>query len=158
VATERSGGDDAVRSAREYPQRPLLGVGVVVFCGDTVLLIRRGKPPRVGEWSLPGGAQKVGETVRETAAREVAEETGVTITGLRFLEVIDSITRDATGRVQFHYTLIDFLAEWQSGDLVVAGDADHAEWIPLARLDEIPLWSKTYELIRKAQGLRQPNA
>jgi len=158
VATDRSGSKDSLRSPREYPARPLVGVGVVVFRDDTVLLIRRGKPPRMGEWSLPGGAQKIGETVRETAAREVFEETGVTITALRFLEVIDSITRDSAGRVQFHYTLIDFLAEWQCGDLLVAGDAGHAEWIPFAQLDEIPLWSKTVEVIRKAEGLRRPNA
>ncbi|MFO8065239.1 MAG: NUDIX hydrolase [Spirochaetia bacterium] len=140
--------------SREYPDRPFVGVGVVVFKDDSVLLIRRGKPPLVGERSLPGGSQDVGETVRETAAREVLEETGVRIDEPDFLEVIDAIIKDDAGRVQFHYTLIDFYAEWIAGDPEAADDAEHAEWISLSRLDELSMWEKTREMIRKAAGMR----
>lgn len=140
--------------SREYPSRPFVGVGVVVLKGDTVLLIRRGKPPKAGEWSLPGGSQNVGETVRETAAREVREETGVEIRDLKFLEVLDAIIPDGLGRVQFHYTLIDFLAEWASGDPAADDDAEHAEWIPLSKLPEIELWDKTREIVQKAARVR----
>ncbi|MFP4152547.1 MAG: NUDIX hydrolase [Alkalispirochaeta sp.] len=136
--------------SREYPSRPFIGVGVVVLKEDTVLLIRRGKPPREGEWSLPGGSQHVGETVRETAAREVFEETGITIGEPRFLEVIDAIIPDDEGRVRFHYTLIDFAAEWRDGEAVAADDASHAEWIPLEEVDRLELWEKTKEIIRAA--------
>ena len=73
--------------SREYPDRPFVGVGVVVWRGDNVLLIQRGKPPRIGAWSLPGGAQELGETVRETAVREVREETGVEIDVTHLIDV-----------------------------------------------------------------------
>jgi 8-oxo-dGTP diphosphatase len=139
---------------REYPRRPFAAVGVVVFQEDTVLLIRRGKPPREGEWSLPGGSQNLGETVRETAAREVLEETGVSIGEPEFIEVIDAILRDGEGRVRYHYTLIDFQAEWTAGEPVAADDARHAEWVPLSRLEELNLWSKTVEVIRTAAERR----
>lgn len=131
-----------------------MAVGVVVFKGDSVLLIRRGKAPRAGEWSLPGGSQNVGETVRETATREVLEETGVEIREPHFLEVIDAIIPDDEGRVRFHYTLIDFQAEWRSGDPVAADDATSAEWISLDGLEKLNLWDKTVTVIRDAHARR----
>ncbi|MFP4303200.1 MAG: NUDIX hydrolase [Alkalispirochaetaceae bacterium] len=143
-----------MNESREYPSRPFVGVGVVVLRGDSVLLIRRGKPPKAGEWSLPGGSQDVGETVRETAAREVREETGVEIGAPVLLDVLDAIIPDEAGKVQFHYTLVDFEAEWVSGEPSAADDAEHAEWVPLARLDEIELWEKTREIIEKAAAIR----
>ncbi|TVR29137.1 MAG: NUDIX domain-containing protein [Spirochaetaceae bacterium] len=143
---------------REYPRRPFVGVGVVVFHHDTVLLIRRGNPPRVGEWSLPGGAQQLGETVRQTAVREVKEETGVTIAEPQFLEVIDAIIPDEQGRTRYHYTLIDFWAEWRAGNLVAADDAQHAEWIPFSRLADLGLWSKTVEVIQTARRQRSAHS
>ncbi|MEK9703568.1 MAG: NUDIX hydrolase [Deltaproteobacteria bacterium] len=140
--------------SREYPSRPFVGVGVVVLKDEDVLLIRRGRPPRLGEWSLPGGAQSVGETVQETARREVLEETGVSIQNPEFLEVVDSIIKDDDGRVKFHYTLIDYWANWESGTPQGADDAQHAEWISFDQLEELGLWSKTIEVIQKARKLR----
>ncbi|MEQ9361916.1 MAG: NUDIX domain-containing protein, partial [Rhodospirillales bacterium] len=93
--------------SREYPERPIVGIGAVVLKDDQVLLIRRGKPPRIGSLSLPGGAQRVGETVNEGALREVMEETGIEAEVLGLIDVVDSMTRDDDGRLQFHYTLID---------------------------------------------------
>ena len=144
--------------SREYPSRPFVGVGVVVLKEENVLLIRRGRPPRLLEWSLPGGAQSVGETVQVTARREVLEETGVSIQNPQFLEVVDSIIKDDDGRVKFHYTLIDYWANWESGTPESADDAQHAEWVPFHKLGELKLWTKTVEVIEKARSLRNQSA
>ena len=144
--------------SREYPSRPFVGVGVVVLKEEDVLLIRRGRPPRLGEWSLPGGAQSVGETVQETARREVLEETGVHIQNPEFLEVVDSIIKDDDGRVKFHYTLIDYWANWASGTPQSADDAQHAEWVHFHKLEDFDLWTKTVEVIEKARSLRDQSA
>ena len=141
--------------SREYPNRPFVGVGVVILKEEHVLLIRRGRPPRMGEWSLPGGAQLIGETVQETACREVLEETGVQIQQPQFLEVVDSIIRDEDQQVRFHYTLIDYWASWDSGIPIGSDDAQYAEWISLDQLEELDLWSKTIEVIQKARRLRK---
>lgn len=130
-----------------------MGVGVVVIRDDQVLLIRRGKPPKAGEWSLPGGSQEVGETVRQTAVREVREETGIEIEEPVFVEVIDAIIPDDDGAVRFHYTLVDFAARWRAGQPVAADDAAHAEWVPIAGLDDLTMWDKTREIIRTSAAL-----
>lgn len=133
---------------REYPERPFVGVGVVVWKDGQVLLVRRARPPREGQWSLPGGRQKLGETVRETAIREVREETRIEILPGALLDVIDSITTDGDGRVQYHYTLADFDAAWRAGALVAGSDAADAIWADPAALDDYDLWSETLRIIR----------
>ena len=140
---------------REYPDRPYVGVGVVVWRGDCVLLIRRGKPPRSGEWSLPGGAQHVGETVAEAGRREVLEETGVTVEIGQVVAVVDMIDRDQGGSVRYHYTLVDFQAEWLTGDPVSGDDAQEAVFVPLGTLDQIELWTETRRIINLAAAERQ---
>jgi ADP-ribose pyrophosphatase YjhB (NUDIX family) len=132
----------------DYPNRPLIGVGVVVFKGDEVLLVRRGKPPREGRWSLPGGRQRLGETVRETARREVAEEAGLEVEVTALLDVVDSITRDPAGAIAYHYTLVDFLAEWRAGRAAPGGDAAALAWADPAALEGYALWEETLRLIR----------
>ncbi len=139
---------------RDYPDRPIVGIGVVVLKGDDVLLIRRGKAPRAGQWSLPGGAQKLGETVFEAARREVLEECGVTIAAATLLDVVDSIDRDDDGRVRFHYTLIDFGADWRGGDPVAGSDAAAAQWVSLAALDDLKLWAETVRIVGLAVARR----
>ncbi len=134
-----------------YPNRPLIGVGVIVFrrqsAGPQVLLVRRGKPPREGRWSLPGGRQRLGETVREAARREVAEETGCEVEITALLDVVDSITRDDDRAIAYHYTLVDFLAEWRAGEVCAAGDAADALWADPDALEPYDLWSETLRLI-----------
>jgi len=140
-------------SDRLYPSRPWSAVGVVVWKDDHVLLIQRGKEPRRGEWSIPGGSHDVGETVREAAVREVMEETGITIRLGPIIDVIDTIHRDADGRVLTHFTLTDFAATWLSGEAVAGDDAMHAAFLPyevaLARLN----WSETARVIRESRRL-----
>ena len=139
---------------RSYPDRPMVGVGAVVFKDNEVLLIRRGKAPRLGDWSLPGGMQELGETVFAAAAREVMEETAVSIQNIELIDVIDAITPDAHGRVRFHYTLIDVVADWQGGEAQGGSDAMHAEIMPLHKIDTLGLWSETVRIINAAREMR----
>src|ERR1700757_1735689 len=94
---------------REYPEAPLVGVGAVIIQENQVLLIQRGQEPLKGEWSLPGGALELGETLQQGIRREVLEETGLVVEPVAVVEVLDRISRDAEGRVQYHYVLVDFL-------------------------------------------------
>ena len=103
----------------------------MVLKDDCVLLVRRGKPPGVGSWTLPGGAQDLGETCEQAARRELAEETGLTVGKLHLAANVDSIRRDAAGRVQFHYTIIDYACRWEAGEPVAATDVTEAAWVPI---------------------------
>ena len=132
----------------DYPNRPLVGVGVVAIKDGRVLLIRRAKPPRAGRLSLPGGRQRLGETVRETARRELREEAGVEAEVTALLDVVDSITRDDEGAIAYHYTLVDFLAEWRGGAPRAGGDATEALWADPEDLGSYELWDETLRLIR----------
>ncbi len=139
--------------SRAYPDRPIVGVGVVVWRGGRVLLVRRGNPPRAGSWSLPGGAQELGETVFEAARREVREETGLEIAVVEVVEVVDSIHRDDAGRVAYHYTLIDLVAVAAGGELAAADDAIDAVWANPDELPRFQLWSETARVIAKSQAV-----
>ncbi len=138
------------KRGRKYPGRPLVGVGAVVFNGNSVLLVRRGKEPRAGQWSLPGGAQKLGETVFEAVCREVREEAAVEIEILGLLDVVDSISTGPQGVVEYHYTLVDVAAAWRVGALVAGGDAVEATWVSWPALVEHDLWSETVRIIELA--------
>lgn len=113
---------------RQYPDRPWVGIGVVLFRGDEVLLVQRGKPPRVGSWSLPGGAQHVGETTQQAARRELEEETGLQAGPLILADVIDAVTFDARGKPRYHYTIIDYCAHWHAGEARPGDDVAAVAW------------------------------
>lgn len=140
--------------SRRYPARPIVGVGVIVWADDRVLLIRRGQPPRQGQWSLPGGAQQLGETVAETARREVREEAGIEIELGPLVAIIDLIERDEAGAVRYHYTLLDYGAEATTTDLVQGDDATDAGWFDPAEIGALGLWSETVRVIGLAGRLR----
>lgn len=139
---------------REYPDKPLVGVGAVIFRGQDVLLIKRAKAPKEGQWSLPGGAQEAGETVEEALIREIREETGSEIAIGGFIEVVDFIERDDGGRAKMHFTLLDYWAEWLSGDVTAGGDAADAVWAAQEDLGDYGLWDKTLEVIETARRIR----
>jgi 8-oxo-dGTP diphosphatase len=139
---------------REYPAQPIVGVGTVVWHGERVLLVQRGRPPRQGRWSLPGGAQQLGESLADAARREVFEETGLMVEPGDVVATLDLIERDADGRVRYHYTLVDFTAEAQSAELMPGDDAADARWFDLDQLDDLELWSETLRIIELARARR----
>ena len=118
-----------------------------------MLLVRRSKPPNAGSWSLPGGAQELGETAEDAARRELLEETGLLVGALHLAAHVDSIHRDENGRVRFHYTILDFAARWVAGEPIAGGDVSEATFAPLDRLDEYDLWSEAHRVIALARGL-----
>ena len=144
---------DGVSEDRAYPGRPFVGVGVAVFRGDEVLLVRRARPPVAERWSIPGGAQEIGETVREAALRELREETGLEARIAGLIDVVDGITRDAAGRVRYHYTLVDFAAVWVSGTARAASDAADVRWAAVSGIEDVPLWRETRRIIRRGQTI-----
>ena len=138
------------RPSREYPQRPIVGVGGILLDGSRVLLVRRGAEPLRGQWSIPGGAVEVGEPLAEALAREVLEETGLQVRLLGMVEVLDRILRSADGRVQYHYVLIDYLCRPLEGELRAGSDALEARWVERSDLDHYGLRPETKEVIEKA--------
>ncbi len=146
---------DADAGSRAYPDRPLVGVGVVVWRGEQVLLVKRGRAPRKGEWGLPGGGQELGETVREAAIREVLEETGLTVRADQIITVVDSVSHDAEGRVEYHYTLVEIAAEYVEGEARAADDVDAVRWAYLDDINHLVSWEETRRVIREAARQRR---
>lgn len=136
---------------REYPDRPIVGVGAVIFDEGRVLLVKRGNPPMQGEWSLPGGALEIGETLVEGVRREVLEETGLLVEPITIIEVFDRIARDEAGRVQYHYVLLDYLCRVTGGSPVCASDAADLRWAAPDELDAIAPFTR--EVILKARKI-----
>jgi 8-oxo-dGTP diphosphatase len=134
---------------REYPETPIVAVGVVVKRGREVLLVRRLNEPSRGRWSLPGGAVELGETLREAARREVQEECGLQVEPSQVLAVVDNIVRDGAGRIRFHYVLIDLLAEYVGGKLAAASDIGDARWVREEELRELDVTEKAGQLVRE---------
>jgi 8-oxo-dGTP diphosphatase len=139
---------------REYPENPLVGVGAVIVQDNRVLLIRRGQPPLLGEWSLPGGVLECGETLREAVVREAREETGLLVEPGEMLGVYERVIRGDDGRVRYHYVLIDFLCRANTGTLGAGSDAAEARWFTATELPGLKLPADTLEVIHR--GLQVP--
>jgi ADP-ribose pyrophosphatase YjhB (NUDIX family) len=135
---------------REYPERPIVGVGAVIVDGRRVLLVRRGTEPLKGEWSVPGGAVELGETLEAACAREVREETGLDVDVGPMIDVFDRIRLDANGRTRFHYVLVDFVCRPIGGTLACASDALDVKWAPLSELAGHGVQPETIAVIERA--------
>lgn len=142
-------------AAREYPEYPLVGVGGVILNGNNVLLVRRGREPLRGEWSMPGGLVEVGEKLTEALRREIREETGLAVRIGVMVEVLDRILRDEQGRTRFHFVLVDYLCRVEGGRLGAGSDAEETAWVERARLSEYGLRSETLRVIEKAFALAE---
>jgi ADP-ribose pyrophosphatase YjhB (NUDIX family) len=139
---------------RDYPTRPIASVAAVVLRREEVLLVRRGRAPRQGIWTFPGGAMELGEDARAACAREVFEETGLSVRVGRPVEIVDIMDADGD-RWRYHYTIVDFLAEVtrESGPLEAATDAAEAVWARLDALEAYRLDPVTLRVLRQAVAL-----
>jgi 8-oxo-dGTP diphosphatase len=140
---------------RTYPDRPIVAVGAVILDGGRVLLVQRGQEPLKGEWSLPGGAVEPGETLEAALVREVREETSLEVVVGPVVEVLDSIRRDAGGRVEYHYVIIDYACRIRAGTSTAAAhgtDAADVRWVPIDELDRYRVTATAIAVIRKARA------
>lgn len=127
-------------------------VGIVCFKNDQVLLIKRGKPPRMGQWSIPGGGIEPGESEIEACHRELMEETGIKA------EIVTKVETIRTDFGSGPYVLNDYLARWIEGVPEAGDDAAHAEFIKIAKIKDLNMWSETERIIEKAYEIFCDNA
>ena len=145
--------NSAVNDTRQYPERPIVGVGAVIVEDGKVLLIRRRYEPLKGHWSLPGGMVEVGETLEAALAREMLEETGLVVDVGPVIEVFDRIMRDEDRRVRYHFVLIDYLCRATAGELRAGSDVDAAVWADPRQLAEYQLTDKATAVIERGLAL-----
>lgn len=135
---------------REYPDSPVLGVGAVIFNNEEVVLVKRGKEPGYGKWSIPGGAVELGETLKEGLLREIREETGLEVEIGGIVDVLDWVSRDAYDRIKYHYVLVDFWCKCTYLELNPSSDVIGARWVQVSDVPNYDLPSATLEVIDKA--------
>jgi len=144
---------------RLYPSQPIVGVGVVVVCDGKILLEKRKNEPGKGKWSVPGGLVELGESVEQTVTREVKEETGLEVEKPEHIDVVDNIIRDESGRVKYHFVIIDYFMKLKGGTLKAASDAEELKWVPLSDVEKYDL-TKTFRAFfqRNRQKLEKLNS
>jgi 8-oxo-dGTP diphosphatase len=139
-----------VTGAREYPERPVVGVGGVVISRDRALLVRRGHEPSEGEWSIPGGLLEVGETLVEGVRRELLEETGIRVKVHDVIDVFERISLDGEGKTQFHFVVLDYFCEAAEGEARPGSDVTEVAWVTEVELDEYSLTAAVKQVLHKA--------
>ncbi len=135
-----------------YPVHPRVAVGAVVFKQERVLLVRRACPPGSGQWAIPGGKVRLGETMQQAAEREILEETGITIRAKDPIFFFETIDRDDRGQVRFHYVIIDLAAEYAGGHLQPGDDASDVRWVSAEELQTLPVSPATRTLLHDRFG------
>ncbi|GAM98760.1 nudix hydrolase [alpha proteobacterium U9-1i] len=134
---------------------PVAAVGLVCFRGEDVLLIRRGKPPRDGEWSLPGGRIEWGERAEDAALRELKEETGCEAHIIGLIDVVNAILRPSGAEQPpwGHYVLVDYAARWTAGEPTPGDDAREARFFAPQEIPALNLWSETLRIMERARTM-----
>jgi 8-oxo-dGTP diphosphatase len=139
-----------VTGRREYPERPVVGVGGVVIVEERTLLIRRGHPPLEGEWSIPGGTLEVGETLLDAVRRELLEETGIEVRVGELIEAFERIFPDGDGQPKYHFVILDYLCEAVSGKARAGSDVTDVAWATESELAKYSLTPTATRVIKKA--------
>ena len=137
-----------VKNKNAYPETPKVGVGAIVLHDGKILLVKRGIAPGKGLWAIPGGTLHLGETLKECAARELLEETGITAAIGDCIYVFDLIERDEAGKIRFHFIVVDFAALYVSGEARGADDADEAGWFAPEELALVPVSGNTMKALQ----------
>jgi 8-oxo-dGTP diphosphatase len=140
---------------RRYPEKPMVGVGAIIFRDDSVLLIQRGREPSRGKWSIPGGLVEVGESLQNAVAREVFEESGLDVVVRDLVVALDRVIHDADGKIEYHYVLLDFLCEAGPGEPAPASDVLNCAFVPIEDLPRFILTAGTEQAILRAYSLNQ---
>ena len=138
---------------REFPERPLVGVGAVIIENGRILLVKRANEPNKGKWSVPGGLVRVGESLIDALKREIKEEVGVEIEVDDVACVSEEIFRD--GEVRFHYVIIDFFAKIVDGNVRPGSDAQEIKWVPINEVDKIEAVDFVKELVNSISKGRE---
>ncbi len=136
-------------STGAYPQQPVVAVGAVVIHQNRVLLVRRGRQPAKGDWAIPGGRVELGESMQAAAAREVLEETGVSIQPGELIYHFETIQPDQKGKIRFHYVIFDFMAAYLTGEPNPQDDAADARWIAPDEIQDVEVNPRTLDLLKQ---------
>ncbi len=140
---------------REYPDRPIVAVGAAVCRDGRVLIVQRGKAPSKGVWTVPGGAVRLGETMREAAAREVGEECAIEVEVGEVVGILDNVVRDEDGRIHYHYAIVDFAARYVNGALQPSDELMDATWVTPDQFDTYDVPGKARQVLLEALKLYQ---
>jgi 8-oxo-dGTP diphosphatase len=143
---------------RRYPNRPLVGVGAIIFRRNRILMAQRGKEPLKGWWSLPGGALELGESLADAVCREVLEETGLEVEPVKLFEVFERIIRDADEAPEYHYILIDYICRVTGGTLFPGDDVCAVDWVRRADLPSLQITEGTLAVIERAFEQRKADS
>ena len=145
-------GEILTHSSKIYPDHPQVAVGAIVFKNDRVLLVRRGQSPSEGLWAIPGGSVELGETLQEATEREIFEESGLTIKAKEPVFTFDFVEHDDTGRIRYHYVIVDLLADYVTGEPRPGDDVTEARWVSSQEMQRLEVSPKTLELLREHFG------
>jgi 8-oxo-dGTP diphosphatase len=135
--------------SRQYPKKPVVGVGAVILDGDKILLEKRKNEPSKGKWSVPGGLVELGESVEDAVVREVKEETGLEVYEPRLVDVVNYVSLGEKGAVMYHYVIVDYLVTVKSGNPKAASDAAALKWVPFNEVEEYDLTESFRQFFRR---------
>ncbi|MFH1579584.1 MAG: NUDIX hydrolase [Thermoplasmatota archaeon] len=144
--------DKDANPMRKYPSAPLVGVGAVAIKNGNILLVKRAFEPGAGKWSIPGGLVELGEKLSEACAREMEEETGIEIEVLELINVFDMVDRDDSGKVMYHYVLVDFLARPTGGEEKLSAEVTEMKWVTREEARKMDLTRTARKVIEELFG------